>query len=112
MEHRYTRDDCPRPTYDEKITSWLEDKENEFPGMSYPIALYYEGFIYRMILAEGFGEYVSACEFLKELGLVNLLADDQSFRGYDAVFATVPVKVAMHKHEFSLNDIPRNKPAK
>ncbi|EMH6403710.1 hypothetical protein AB5B87_003218 [Providencia rettgeri] len=112
MEHRYTRDDCPRPEYDEKLTTWLKGKENMYPGMSYPIALYHEGYIYRMILAEGLGEYVSACEYLKKLGLVNLLADDQTFRGYDAVFATVPVKVSMHKHEFSLNDIPRNKPAK
>ncbi|WP_052237754.1 hypothetical protein ACI51Z_13505 [Pectobacterium carotovorum] len=114
MDHRYTRE-CPRPGYDEKITKWLneqDDDDNEFGSMPYPVALYHDGFIYRSITGSGLGGYVDVCEFLKELGLVNLLSDDATFRGYDAVFAPKEVKKAIMTHKISLQDIPPNVPRK
>lgn len=41
-----------------------------------------------------------------------MIADDATFRGYDAVFSTIPDKVDLLKRKFSLSDIPRNEPAK
>lgn len=114
MKHRYTRE-CPRPVYDEKITKWLskqEDDDNEFGSMSYPVALYNEGFIHRSITGDGFGGYVGICKFLKKLGLVNVLADDATFRGYDAVYAPKAVKTALANREINLQDIPKNDPPK
>ncbi|WP_455811919.1 hypothetical protein [Pseudomonas graminis] len=111
MEHRYTRE-CPRPEYDEKITEWLKKKTGEVDSVPYPVAIYYGDFIYRSIKGSGLGDYVSICEFLKKLGLVNLLDDTATFRGYDALFASVDVKIALSKGEFKLSDIPRNTPTK
>lgn len=112
MEHRYTRD-CPRPDYDEKITEWLnKQSRNGCSSMPYPVAIYHGGYIYRCIKGSGLGDYVSICEFLKSLKLVNMIADDATFRGYDAVFSTIPDKVDLLKRKFSLSDIPRNEPAK
>lgn len=109
MEHRYTRE-CPRPEFDEKITAWLKNKNDEIDSMAYPVAIFHEGFIYRSITGSGLGDYVSISEFLKKQGLVNLLGDMDTFRGYDAVFAPPEVKVALAKGEFKLADIPRNTP--
>ncbi len=108
MEHRYTRD-CAKPDYDEKITTWLNKKRGGgIDSMPYPVALYHDGFIYRSITGSGLGGFVDICEFLKKLGLVNLIADDATFRGYDAVFAPVHVKVSLAQKEINLQDIPRN----
>lgn len=109
MESRYTRD-CTRPDYDEKITAWLDEQDEGFDSIPYPIAIYHQGFIYRAINASGMGDYVSACEFLMELGLVNLLEATETFRGYDAVFSAVSEKIKLSKGEFRLDDIPRNTP--
>ncbi|HHG8599745.1 hypothetical protein [Morganella morganii] len=97
MKHSYTGDHS-RPDYDEKITSWLKNKtEPMFGSMSYPVALYHDGFLYRKITGSGLNEYVSICNFLEKIGLVNLLAPDATFRGYDAVFAIPAVKTEMDK---------------
>lgn len=110
MEHRYTRE-CERPQYDDKISAWLESQAEDLWGAAdYPVAIYHNGFIYRAITGSGLGDYVSICEFLKKLGLTNLLTDFQTFRGYDAVFATPEVKSQLVKGGFKLADIPRNPP--
>lgn len=110
MEHRYTRE-CERPDYDDRISQWLEQQpEDPWGSMEYPVALYHNGFIYRAITGSGLGDYVSICEFLKRLGLVNLLPDDGMFRGYDAVFAIPTVKADIVKGKMKLADIPRNPP--
>ncbi|EMO4627615.1 hypothetical protein R4Q10_000484 [Enterobacter kobei] len=110
MEHRYTRE-SERPDYDDKISQWLEQQpEDPWGSMGYPVALYHNGFIYRSITGSGLGDYVGICEFLKRLGLVNLLPDDGTFRGYDAVFAMPAVKTDIAKGKMKLADIPRNPP--
>ncbi|MEL5572203.1 hypothetical protein [Serratia bockelmannii] len=111
MEHRYTRE-CPRPDYDEKITAWLKKQRSGIDTMSYPVAIFHEGFIYRSITGSGLGDYVSISEFLKKLGLVNLLGDMDTFRGYDAVYAAPETKAALVQGDFKLADIPRNTPQK
>ncbi|HIG8794514.1 TPA: hypothetical protein ACYEOW_000738 [Raoultella terrigena] len=110
MEHRYTRE-CEQPEYDKKISLWLQRQpEDPWGSMEYPVAIYHNGFIYRAIIGSGLGDYVSICEFLKKLGLVNLLADDGNFRGYDAVFAIPAVKIDIATGKMKLADIPRNPP--
>lgn len=109
MKHRYTRD-CARPEYDEKITEWLNTFNVDDGMMSYPVAVFHEGFIYRMITGHGLGEYSSIRNFLGELGLVNLIDDTATFRGYDAVMASPEVKRAMTNGTFKMTDIPKNTP--
>lgn len=64
MEHRYTRE-CERPDYDDKISQWLEQQPEDPRGsMGYPVALYYNGFIYRAITdpARGLRQYLRVPE--------------------------------------------------
>ena len=109
MKHRYTRE-CPRPAYDEKITEWLSAFDQDDGMMSYPVAIYHEGFIYRSVTGHGMGDYVSIRKFLGELGLVNLIDDTATFRGYDAVMASPEVKKTMTDGTFRMTDIPKNAP--
>ncbi|WP_097741743.1 hypothetical protein [Escherichia coli] len=111
MKHRYTRE-CERPDYDEKISLWLEGRPRDPWGAApYPVALFHNGFIYRAITGSGLGDYVSICEFLKRLGLTNILGDGEVFRGYDAVFALPKVKADIANGKMKLVDIPVNPPA-
>ncbi|EAA7569123.1 hypothetical protein S700_004847 [Salmonella enterica subsp. enterica] len=107
MKHRYTRD-CPRPVYDDKITDWLNTFDDDDGMMSYPVAIYHGGYIYRVITGHGMSEYVSIRNFLGEIGLVNLIDDTATFRGYDAVLASPEVKTAMADGTFRMTDIPKN----
>ncbi|PHI29228.1 hypothetical protein [Budvicia aquatica] len=109
MEHRYTRDSS-RPDYDGKITEWLKENDEEVDMMPYPVAIYHDGFIYRSITGGGLGDYVEISEFLSALGLVNIIAPDATFRGYDAVFAIPAIKAAIEKGELNIQDIPKNAP--
>lgn len=109
MKHRYTRD-CPRPEYDARITEWLSTMDEDDGMTTYPVAVYHDGFIYRVITGHGMSEYASIRNFLGGLGLVNLIDDLASFRGYDAVLAPQEVKSAMANGTFKLADIPRNTP--
>ncbi|MGT3113695.1 hypothetical protein [Klebsiella pneumoniae] len=109
MKHRYTRD-CQRPDYDEKITEWLSTFDLDDGLMSYPVAIFHGGFIYRVVTGHGLGEYVSIRNFLGELGLVNLIDDTATFRGYDAVLASPEVRKAISDGTFRMADIPKNIP--
>lgn len=109
MKHRYTRD-CPRPDYDETITEWLNTLDIDDGMMSYPVAIYHDGYIYRVITGHGMSEYVSIRNFLGEIGLINLIDDAATFRGYDAVMAIPDVKAAMAEGVFRMADIPKNTP--
>ncbi|MFJ5341784.1 hypothetical protein ACIPSD_22130 [Pectobacterium sp. CHL-2024] len=86
MKGRY-KTDSARPHYDQAITDWLEEHISDGDMMSYSIALYHDGYIYRSIICSGLGEYVQATNFLNSIGLANALAPDARYRGFDALFA-------------------------
>ncbi|MFV9685471.1 hypothetical protein ACNY67_01035 [Pantoea sp. KXB45] len=88
MENIYLKD-CERPAHDVRITEWLAVQENDSGITSYKIALFHDGYLYRSISCTDLAEYVAASEFLKSLTLVNCLDSTATFRGFDAVFATL-----------------------
>lgn len=108
MDHRYTRE-CERPEYDEKITEWLDGYEaRTHNGADYHIALYHNGYIYRSLSPIGLGEFIKTSQFLHELGLVDILGERETFRGYSVVFALPQIKRLRVKGELILTDIPVN----
>lgn len=88
MEHKYLKD-CERPDHDARISDWLSIQDGEVDSIPYNIALFHDGYLYRSITCYGMSEYVEASEFLKSLTLVNCLDSSATFRGFDAVFATL-----------------------
>lgn len=109
MKDRYTRE-CPRPEYDKQITEWVNANGDDFGMMGYPVAIYHDGFIYRVLTGSGLGEYAAIRGFLGQLGLVNLIDDTASFRGYDAVYASQQIKSEVISGILRMCDIPRNTP--
>lgn len=87
MKHRYLTE-TERPEFDQQITEWLSKQCAEMDSVSYPIALFHDGYLYRSITCSGMSEYVLTTQFLGSIGLVNALASDATYRGYDALFAT------------------------
>lgn len=87
MKHRYLTE-TERPEFDLKISEWLSNQSAEIDSISYTIALFHDGYLYRSITCSGMSEYVLTTQFLGSIGLVNALAPDATYRGYDALFAT------------------------
>lgn len=87
MKSRYLNEN-ERPSYDLAVTEWLADQEDDFGGITYKIVLWHQEHLYRSITCAGMAEFVVTTNFLGSLGLVNLLASDATFRGYDAVYVT------------------------
>ncbi|EJG0604484.1 hypothetical protein CVY58_RS06990 [Cronobacter sakazakii] len=88
MKSRYLTE-TQRPDFDSAITAWLADNAEDIESIPYKIALYSDGYLYRSIICSGLGDYISATNFLESLGLVNVLNADRTYRGYDALFATL-----------------------
>ena len=88
MEHKYLKE-CERPEHDARITDWLSTQDGGVDSIPYNIALFHDGYLYRSIICSGMSEYVVATEFLSSLTLVNCLDSTATFRGFDAVFATL-----------------------
>lgn len=108
MEHRYTPA-CGRPDYDEQITRWLDSYEaRTWNGVVYNIALYHDGYIYRSLCPNGHAELVAVSKFLHGLGLIDILNELETFRGFSSVFAIPEVKRLRAKGEFVLSEIPQN----
>lgn len=82
------------PPFDGKVNDLLE-YPNEWGGPEYVCAIANEtGEKYRVVVAEGLGDYVHLAEGLQKLGLIDVLAKSQNnhYR-YDGLF--VPSHVAI-----------------
>ncbi|RNM02385.1 hypothetical protein [Dickeya undicola] len=88
MKHRYLTE-TEKPGFDDIISNWLAQQDDEIDGIPYKIALYHDGYLYRSITCSGLGEYVRASRFLESQGFVNALKAEATYRGYDALFATL-----------------------
>jgi hypothetical protein len=82
------------PPFDAKVNDLLEHP-NEWGGSEYVCAIANEtGEKYRVVVAEGLGDYVHLAEGLKKLGLIDVLTKWKSNRClYDGLF--VPSNVAI-----------------
>ncbi|WP_312043012.1 hypothetical protein [Erwinia sp.] len=87
MKDRYLTDITP-PPHDQIVSDWLKKQSYGIDSISYKIALFHDGFLYRSIICSGMGEYIQTSNFLCSIDLVNALAPDATYRGYDAIYAT------------------------
>ncbi|AFJ46816.1 hypothetical protein [Shimwellia blattae] len=101
MEHNYLLEN-EKPEFDTRITAWL-NSQSDIPWgkIPYPVALCHNGKLYREVIAQGLGEYVSLTAFLRSIGLENMLSSRASLHQYGAVFAT-PETCAAYKNPQAL----------
>ena len=75
------------PPFDAQIVQYVAEKgESPYGSTEMIVGIGYRGSVYRSITTEGLTEYMGCTDFLHDLGLVDLLENQVSFKGFDSLF--------------------------
>lgn len=75
------------PPFDAQIVQYVaEEGESLYGSTEMVVGIGYRGSVYRSITTEGMTEYMGCIDFLLDLGLVDLLENQVSFKGFDSLF--------------------------